>query len=84
MSPLCPPGWRSPTMGHTWTSVVARGLWGPQPGPGLGWGGHQVWGAASGLGPPPSQSPSSGQGAAAPQHRPHTADSWSPPCPWHS
>lgn len=43
---------------HTWTSVVAGGSWGPQPRPGLGWGGHQVWGAASGLGPPhPSASP---------------------------
>lgn len=38
-----------------------RGLVGPQPGPGLGWGGHQVWGAASGLGPPHPTAPPQGR-----------------------
>lgn len=50
MSPLCPPGWRSTHGPQLWPG--ARG----DHSPGLvsDGGGHQVWGAASGLGPPSS------------------------------
>lgn len=77
MSAPCPPGWRSTHGPQLW--LGAHG--GHSLGLILDWGGHQVWGAASGLGPPHPTAPPQGRVQQLLLHRPHIADSWSPPCP---